>query len=225
MRIIVIEDELRLANTLRQGLMRHGFEVDIKNDGKEAFEYILQHHALYDLCILDILLPQMNGLEICKMLRQQNIGIPILVLTAKDKMEDKIEALSAGAHDYMTKPFSLAELVVRINELLGTPHHSYPTKLLAQNIELDAGAHQVFRDGKEILLTVKEFALLEIFMRNANQVLNRERILSQIWDFNYNPFSNVVDVHIKNLRKKLGKTPFNEDYIQTISGVGYRFKG
>ncbi|HEU4677489.1 MAG TPA: response regulator transcription factor [Candidatus Paceibacterota bacterium] len=224
MRIIVVEDEPRLARALRQGLQKHGFAVDLKSDGKEALDHVLIHHSVYDLVILDLMLPNMEGLQICKAVRDHEINVPILVLTAKNQTQDKVEALNAGADDYMTKPFSLNELVARINARLRRTEHAYPTKLQAQDITLDVGQHKVYRGDKEIVLTVKEFALLEFFMRNVNQVLNREYILDHIWDFDFNSFSNVVDVHVKNLRKKLGKTKTNEDYIQTVSGVGYRFK-
>lgn len=224
MRIIVVEDEPRLARALRRGLQKHGFAVDLKSDGKEALDHILIHFSVYDLIVLDLMLPNMEGLQICKTLREREISTPILVLTAKNQTQDKVEALNAGADDYMTKPFSLSELVARINARLRRADQAYPTELTAQDIRLDVGQHKVYRGEKEIVLTVKEFSLLEFFMRNVNQVLNREYILDHIWDFDFNSFSNVVDVHVKNLRKKLGKNKNNEDYIQTVSGVGYRFK-
>lgn len=224
MRIMAVEDERRLANALKRGLELHGFAVDCIHDGVEAFEHLLLHHSVYDLVILDLMLPNLGGLDICKKLRERGIAVPILVLTAKDQTVDKVMLLNAGADDYMTKPFALAELVARGNALLRRPEHSYPTELTLHDIRLDVGNHKIYRGTVEIPLTVKEFSLLEFFMRHPDKVLDRERILDHIWDFNFNSFSNVVDVHVKNLRKKLGKTKTKDEYIETVSGVGYRFK-
>lgn len=221
---MVVEDERRLAKGLKQGLELHGFAVDLQHDGEEARNHLIIHHKVYDLIILDLMLPNATGLDICKSLRERHISTPILILTAKDQTSDKVTLLNAGADDYLTKPFAIAEVIARANALMRRPEHSYPSQLTLKNLRLDVGAHKVYRDEKEISLTVKEFALLEFFMRNPNQVLDRERILDHIWDFNFNSFSNVVDVHVKNLRKKLGKTKAKDDYIETVSGVGYRFK-
>lgn len=221
---MVVEDEVRLAKALQKGLELHGFAVDTYNDGKEAYEHLLLHYSVYDLVILDLMLPNKGGLDICRSLRERNIAIPILVLSANDQTVDKVVLLNAGADDYMTKPFALGEVIARGNALLRRPEHSYPTELVLQDIRLDVGNHKAYLEGSDLPLTVKEFALLEFFMRHPNQVLDREKILDHIWDFNFNSFSNVVDVHIKNLRKKLGKKKNKDDYIQTVSGVGYRFK-
>ena len=221
---MVVEDERRLANALKRGLELHGFAVDNIHDGGEAFEHLNVHHSVYDLVILDLMLPTMNGLTVCKSLRERGVNVPILILSAKDQSVDKVELLNAGADDYMTKPFALAELIARGNALLRRPNQAYPTELTLQDIRLDVGNHKAYRDTEEVALTVKEFALLEFLMRHPNQVLDRERILDHVWDFNFNSFSNVVDVHVKNLRKKLGKTKTKDEYIETVNGVGYRFK-
>lgn len=225
MRIMVVEDERRLAKALEKGLQMNGFAVDIEQDGRKAFEHVLLHHAVYDLLILDLMLPSMSGMEICQGLRERSIPIPILVLSAKGQTVDKVVLLNMGADDYMTKPFALAEVIARGNALMRRPEHAYPTELTLHDIRLDIGNHKAYLDEKELTLTVKEFALLEFFMRHPNQVLDREKILDHIWDFNFNSFSNVVDVHVKNLRKKLGKRKSKDEYIETVSGVGYRFKG
>lgn len=226
MRIIVVEDEERLAKAIKRGLEQQGFAVDLMHDGEEALNHLLIHHSVYDLMVLDLTLPKRSGLDITKTLRERSISVPILVLTAKDQTANKVVLLNAGADDYMTKPFSLSELTARAHALMRRPENTYPTELTARDIRLDVGYHKVYVGEKEVPLTVKEFALLEYFMRHPNQVLDRERILDHVWDFNFNSFSNVVDVHVKNLRKKLSvpHNASNNEYIETISGVGYRFK-
>lgn len=226
MRIIVVEDEERLAKAIKRGLEQQGFAVDLMHDGEEALNHLLIHHSVYDLMVLDLTLPKRSGLDITKTLRERSISVPILVLTAKDQTANKVVLLNAGADDYMTKPFSLSEVTARAHALMRRPENTYPTELTARDIRLDVGYHKVYVGEKEVPLTVKEFALLEYFMRHPNQVLDRERILDHVWDFNFNSFSNVVDVHVKNLRKKLSAphNASNNEYIETISGVGYRFK-
>ncbi len=224
MRTIVVEDEQRLAKALKRGLEAQGFAVDVMEDGVEAMKHIIVHHSVYDLAILDLMLPNASGLDICRALRERGINLPIMIVTAKDETADKVVLLNAGADDYLTKPFALAELIARANALLRRPDHAYPSQLTVGDLRLDVGNHKVYRDEVEVSLTVKEFSLLEFFMRNPNQAIDRERILDHVWDFNFNSFSNVVDVHVKNLRKKLGKTKTKDEYIETVSGVGYRFK-
>lgn len=224
MRTIVIEDEKRLANTLKRGLEQHGFAVDLIHDGQKALDHVLVHHSVYDLVILDLMLPGIDGLKICAALREHGAAVPVLILTAKNQTADKVSLLNAGADDYMTKPFALAELIARGNALLRRPDHTYPTELIIRDLRLDIGNHKVYRDNEELVLTVKEFAILEFFMRHPEQVLDRERILDHVWDFNFNSFSNVVDVHVKNLRKKLSTGSNKDEYIETVSGIGYRFK-
>lgn len=224
MRILVIEDERRLANALTRGLELNGFAVDTRDDGREAFEHLLLHHSVYDLVILDLMLPGMDGREICTKLRDRKIGVPVLVLSAKDQTVDKIVLLNAGADDYMTKPFALGEVIARGNALMRRPDHAYPTELICNDLRIDVGNHNAYLKEIPLSLTVKEFAILEYLMRHPNQVIDRERILDHVWDFNFNSFSNVVDVHIKNLRRKLKEVNPDDEYIETINGVGYRLK-
>jgi DNA-binding response OmpR family regulator len=224
MRILVIEDERRLSKALTRGLELSGFAVDTREDGREAFEHLLLHHSVYDLVILDLMLPGMDGREICTALRDRKIGVPILVLSAKDQTVDKIVLLNAGADDYMTKPFALGEVIARGNALMRRPDHAYPSELTCSDLRIDVGNHSAYLKEVPLSLTVKEFSILEYLMRHPDQVVDRERILDHVWDFNFNSFSNVVDVHIKNLRRKLKEANPDDEYIETINGVGYRLK-
>jgi len=177
----------------------------------------------YDLMVLDLMLPDMDGWQITKGLREMNITIPILVLTARDEIENKVDLLLSGADDYLAKPFSFEELYARIQAILRRPQNILPDILTVEDIKLDPISRKVERKNKEIPLTLKEFVLLEYFMRNPNKVVNREELLSHLWDFNYSSFSNVVDVHVKNLRKKLGNGN-SSAVLETVRGVGYRLK-
>ena len=221
MKILLVEDEEKLATALKRGLELGGYAVDIVGDGKKALTRISLHRNDYDVVILDLMLPSMDGYEICREVREKDIAVPILVLTARAETDTKVKLLLAGADDYMVKPFSFTELSARIQALLRRPAEQVPEVLKAADIELDQGTRRVVRDGKEIPLTLKEFGLLEYFMRHPNQVVNREDLLTHLWDFNYAGFSNVVDVHIKNLRRKLTRTN-SEDVLETVRGVGYR---
>ncbi len=221
MRILIVEDEKKLADALSQGLTRKGHAVDVLGDGEKAFNRISLHHADYDLIILDLMLPSMPGDEICKKSRELGINIPILILTARNETEIKVELLLSGADDYMVKPFSFEELLARIQALSRRPVEKLPEKLKVADIELDPSEHTVTRGGEPVGLTLKEFCLLEYFMRHPNQVINREELLSHLWDFNYESFSNVIDVHVKNLRRKLGNGE-SSDLLETVRGIGYR---
>lgn len=224
MRLLIVEDEKRLASSMKRGLEKQGFAVDHFDNGATAFEHITLHHSVYDLMILDLGLPGMSGEEITVSARERGITTPILILTAKGETANKVAMLNTGADDYMVKPFSFAELVARTRALLRRPDETKPSELTARDIRLDPSYRRVFVREKEVDLTVKEFALLEFFMQHPDQVLDRELILDHVWDFNFNSFSNVVDVHVKNLRKKLGQINGKREYIETVSGVGYRFK-
>lgn len=221
MKILLIEDEQKLAAALTKGLSLEGYTVDAIGDGKKAMTRISLHRGDYDVIILDLMLPSMDGLEICKQTREAGITTPILVLTARAETDTKVELLSAGADDYLIKPFSFAELVARLQALLRRPVASLPETLKIGEIELNPAERRVARGGKEIPLTLKEFGLLEYFMRHPNQVVNREDLLNHLWDFNYVGFSNVVDVHVKNLRRKLGSGRGGE-ILETVRGIGYR---
>ncbi|HCR52151.1 TPA: DNA-binding response regulator [Candidatus Kaiserbacteria bacterium] len=223
MRILLVEDEERLAEVLAEGLKHKGYAVDIINDGVKGYTRISLHRNDYDLVILDLMLPGMSGLDICRQMRAEGITLPILVLTARNEEEQKVNLLLAGADDYLVKPFSFEELAARIQAILRRPTEAVPTVLRALDIELNPAERTVSRDGVPLTLTLKEFGLLEYFLRHPNQVINREDLVAHLWDFNYESFSNVVDVHIKNLRKKLdfGSEP---SVIETIRGIGYRLR-
>ena len=221
MKILLVEDEQKLAEALARGLTHEGYTVDIISDGKKALTRISLHRKDYDLVILDLMLPSMDGHEVAKSVRAQDIAIPILVLTARAETDTKVQLLTSGADDYLVKPFSFAELSARIKALLRRPTESLPEILQRGDIELNTNERKVVRNGKEVPLTLKEFGLLEYFMRHPNEVVNREDLLSHLWDFNYAGFSNVVDVHVKNLRRKLDESG-GRRVLETVRGVGYR---
>ncbi len=223
MRLLLVEDEEKLAKALSQGLTQKGYAVDILHRGDKAFDRISLNHADYDLIILDLMLPGMDGETICKRAREYNITTPILILTARNEVESKINLLLAGADDYLVKPFSFEELCARIQVILRRPSEIVPAILRAGDIEMNIVERTVKRDDKPIDLTLKEFVLLEYFIRHPNKVINREELLTHLWDFNYASFSNVVDVHVKNLRKKLGDNN-GQGLLETVRGVGYRLK-
>ena len=220
MRIILVEDEVKLAKSLSHGLIQKGYAVNVVSDGIKALSRISLNHIDYDLIILDLSLPGMDGATICHKLREKNITTPILILTARDETKSKIDLLLSGADDYIVKPFSFEELCARISALLRRPTEMVPVILKVRDMELNSAERKVFKAGKLIALTLKEFVLLEYFMRNPNKVINREELLSHLWDFNYSSFSNVVDVHVKNLRKKLDRVG-DTNLIATIRGTGY----
>lgn len=224
MRILIVEDEKKLALALKRGLERKGYAVDCAFDGEEGEFQIETGQEDYDLVILDIMLPKRDGIEICKNTRSKKISLPILMLTARDKTQDKILGLDCGADDYLVKPFSFEELLARIRALLRRPRELLPEELKVKDITLNCATRKVFKGGKEIPLTTKEFSLLEFLLRNINQVVNREQIIAHVWNYEFDSFSNIVDVHIKNLRKKL-EDRGKEKLIETIRGVGYRLKG
>ncbi len=223
MRILVVEDNEKLARSIKKGLEQEGHASDILFDGESAQRRIEVSSEDYDLVILDLMLPKRDGIAVCKNWRNQNIMMPVIMLTAKDADEDKIIGLDSGADDYLIKPFSFPELLARIRALLRRPQESLPVQLKVNDLILDAATRKVFRGAREIALTNKEFMLLEYLMRHPNQVLNREQIISHVWDFAFDSFSNLVDAHIKNLRKKIdGKN--DEKILETIRSVGYRIK-
>lgn len=221
MKILIIEDDIRLAQALKRGLEQESYAVDVLNDGIEGEKRMLLNHSDYDLLILDLTLPGKDGFEICVHLRQQNINLPILILTGHASTEDKVRALDSGADDYLTKPFSVSELAARARALLRRPKETNTPELTVEDVVLNPNSKKVYRAGKEIKLTLKEFSILEYFMRNPGQVIMRDQLLDHIWDFNFRGFSNVVDVHITNLRKKLNKGKM-KNILETIRGVGYR---
>ncbi len=223
MKILLVEDEEKLAEALKRGLELGGYTVDIVSDGKKALTRISLHRDDYDVIILDLMLPSMDGLEICREVRAKDITVPILILTARAETDTKVNLLLSGADDYLVKPFSFAELSARIQALLRRPSQTLPETLRVGDIELNPSTRHVSLSGQSVPLTLKEFGLLEYFMRHPNQVVNREDLLSHLWDFNYVGFSNVVDVHIKNLRRKLDGTE-STGLLETVRGIGYRLR-
>lgn len=222
MRLLIIEDEESIARVLKKALEREAFAVDYLTNGETALRRLEMNSRDYDLVILDLMLPGKSGLEICRELRAQKISIPILVLTARNDLNDKVAALEFGADDYLTKPFSIQELVARIRAILRRPTEQLPNQLQVGDLVLDTGTHQVTRAGQTIDLTVKEFALLEYLMRNPNQVISRNQIVDHLWGYDFVSASNIVDVHIKNLRKKISNRQHH--LLETIRGLGYRIK-
>ncbi len=223
MRLLVVEDEPKLAAVVAKGLEAKGYAVDTIGDGAEALTRILVHGKDYDLVILDLMLPSKSGSDICKEARAEGATVPILILTARAETEHKVELLLAGADDYMVKPFSFEELLARIQAILRRPTESLPSLLSVGDITLDPVKHVVTQEGKEVPLTLKEFRLLEYFLRHPGQVINREDFLTHLWDFNYESFSNVIDVHIKNLRQKLDPKE-GPSLFETVRGIGYRLR-
>ena len=218
MRILVVEDEPKLNKGIVKGLKTRGYAVDFAFEG-QAGETLARQNP-YDLILLDIMMPRRDGLTVCRNLRQDGITTPILFLTAKDAVEDKVTGLDEGADDYLVKPFSFEELTARIRSLLRRPNAVVSDTLTLDQLSLNTQAHRLTINNTEISLTTREYALLEYLLRNRDKVLTREDILDHVWDNFYDSLSNVVDVHLKNLRKKLPK-----DYakrIATIRGKGYR---
>ena len=222
MKVLVIEDEEKLSDAIARGLKLNGYTVDIVADGKKALTRLSLNRSDYDVVVLDLMLPSMDGHEICKRAREMGVLVPILVLTARNETEKKVELLLSGADDYLVKPFAFEELLARLRALLRRPKETMPEILHVKDIELNVLERKVSRDGHEIPLTLKEFSILEYFMRHPNMVVNREDLLSNVWDFNYAAFSNILDVHIKNIRRKLTDHGKNEDILQTVRGIGYR---
>lgn len=219
MRILVIEDERLIANAIKKGLENNNFAVDVAFDGEEGLSLVRDNE--YDLVILDLMLPIISGEDICKILRKEGNNTYVLMLTAKDSLINKINGLSIGADDYLTKPFEFDELVARAKAILRRKGPIKGNILKISDIILDLDRYIVKRGGKELKLTRTEFMLLEYFIRNKNIVLTRNQILEHVWDMNVDMFTNVVDAHIKNLRKKLGWSK-EDSLIKTLYGVGYK---
>lgn len=219
MQVLVVEDEGKIANILRKGLLIDLYNVDIANDGEEALEKI--SYNSYDFIILDVMLPKIDGLTVCREIRKKNTTIPILILTAKDDINDKIAGLDAGADDYVTKPFSYAEISARIRALLRRGNKADPVILSAADITLNPATKIVIRNKRTISLTAREFALLEYLMRNQNIVLTKSQILEHVWDYQYEGLSNIVETYIKYLRKKLKISKQSKEIIHTVRGTGY----
>jgi two-component system OmpR family response regulator len=219
MRVLVVEDERRLAAGLRKGLEAEGFAVDVALDGADGL-WMAREHA-YDAVVLDIMLPGMNGYKVCATLRQDGVWTPILMLTAKDGEWDEVEALDTGADDYLTKPFAYAVLVARLRALLRRGARERPVVLEAGDLRLDPAARRAWRGQVEVELTPRELALLEFLLHRRGEVVSKREILEHVWDYDFEGDSNIVEVYVWHLRNKLDR-PFGRDAIQTVRGAGYR---
>jgi DNA-binding response OmpR family regulator len=218
MRVLLVEDEKKLASLIKKALESAKFSVDAVHDGQEALDFATAYS--YDLIILDILLPRKNGFEIIGELRKKRVQSPVLMLTAKDSLEDKILGLDLGADDYLTKPFDFGELLARLRALLRREIREKPVVLELGDLRLDPKTHRVTRGMRDIRLTLREYSLLEFFMRRKNQVLSRETIIEHVWDSSFEGMPNIVDVYINYLRKKID-AGFSSKLIHTIRGAGY----
>ena len=222
MRILVVEDEHKLAGVLKRGLEEHGFAVDVAYDGEDGLA--LATVTPYDLLVLDIMLPNVDGLRLCQKLRAQNIHMPVLMLTARDAVDDRVAGLDCGADDYLTKPFAFRELLARIRALLRRDARVATDPMLRiADLQIDTVSHEVRRAGKVIELTSKEYSILEYFARNPNRVLTRTQIAEHVWDFDFVSMSNLIDVYIGYLRRKLGDDS-EPRLLRTVRGTGYQLR-
>lgn len=219
MRILLIEDQKKLSESIKKGLTENRYAVDTVFDGEEGL--YLATHETYDLIILDLMLPKIDGITLCKKIRAKNISTPVLMLTAKSQTENKVEGLDAGADDYLTKPFAFIELKSRIHALLRRSHRQTETIIKIDYLEINPLKHLVQRNGKNINLTPKEFAILEFLARHKDEVVTRTQITEHTWDYNFDSLSNVIDVFIATLRKKIDGG-YKKKLIKTVHGVGYK---
>jgi two-component system OmpR family response regulator len=220
-RVLIVEDDLRMASLVRRGLTGEGLAADVAPNGEDAL-WMAQAHD-YDAIVLDVMLPGLDGFETCRRLRAAGVWVPVLMLTARDAVEDRVAGLDSGADDYMVKPFAFAELLARLRALARRGDGERPAVLAVGDLRLDPATREVTRAGAPIRLSAKEFALLEAFMRRPGEVLSRMHLLEHAWDFAYENRSNVVDVYVRRLRRKLDE-PFGRESIETIRGAGYRLR-
>ena len=221
MRVLIVEDDLRMASLVRRGLANEGLAADVAPNGEDAL-WMAQAHD-YDAIVLDVMLPGLDGFETCRRLRGAGVWVPVLMLTARDSVEDRVAGLDSGADDYMVKPFAFAELLARLRALARRGESERPAVLAVGDLRLDPATHEVTRAGSPISLSAKEFALLETFMRRPGEVLSRVHLLEHAWDFAYENRSNVIDVYVGRLRRKVDE-PFDRDSLQTVRGAGYRLR-
>lgn len=221
MTILVVEDEIKISKFIKKGLEMEHYTTDTAYDGEEALEKIQINN--YDVIILDIMIPKISGIEVCRKIRENKIDTPIIMLTAKDTIDDRVKGLDAGADDYLTKPFAFGELVARIRALLRREKMVKPTRLEIADLVLDPQTHEVHRGGKEIPLSSKEYKLLDYMMRRPGHVCTRTMIGEHIWGYNFTDDSNVIDVYISYLRKKID-TGFKSRLLHTVRDVGYKIQ-
>ena len=221
MRALVVEDEVKMAALIRRGLVEEGYAADVARTGEEALW--MARATSYDAIVLDLMLPGRHGLDVCRELRESGVWSPILILTASDAVGDRVNGLDSGADDYLSKPFSFAELLARLRALTRRGVADRPAIVQVGSLRLDPATRQVWRGDVEIELAAKEFALLETFMRRAGDVLTRLELLEHAWDYGYENRSNVVDVYVRYLREKIDR-PFGLDALETVRGAGYRLR-
>ena len=221
-RILVVEDEPKMARLLERGLTERGDVVEVAATGQDGVASA--ELGDFDVVLLDVMLPDVDGFEVCRLLRERQVWVPILMLTARTAVEDRIQGLDAGADDYLAKPFSLEELLARIRALARRGPVTRPTVLTVGDLRLDPATRRVWRGEQEVALSAKELALLETFMRRPEQVLTRDQLLEHAWDIAYDGTSNVVDVYVRYLREKIDR-PFDRRSLETVRGVGYRLRG
>lgn len=219
MKILIVEDEHLIASAIKKGLEQEHYTVDIAFDGEKGFD--LASSGEYDLILLDLMLPKMNGLEVCRQLRQQQLQVPILMLTAKSQIEDKIKGFNSGADDYLTKPFAFEELLARVRALTRRPQKSASEVITVGDLSINLSNYEVTRQGKPIILSGKEYSLLECLMRHANKILNKDQLIQHVWSYESDILPNTVEVYIRNLRQKIDQ-PFKTKLIKTIRGFGYK---
>jgi two-component system, OmpR family, response regulator len=220
-RVLVVEDQLRMAGLLHRGLAEEGYAADVAPDGDRALR--MAAACEYDAIVLDVMLPGLDGFEVCRRLRERGVWAPVLMLTARDDVDDRVAGLDAGADDYLVKPFSFDELLARLRALVRRGAGERPPVVAVGDLRLDPATRQVWRGDAEVDLSAKEFSLLETFMRRPGQVLSRLQLLEHNWDYAYENRSNVVDVYVRYLREKIDR-PFGRASIETVRGVGYRLR-
>ena len=221
MRVLVVEDEIRMARLVKRALEEEGYAVDIAPNGTDGL-WLATENA-YGAVVLDVMLPDFDGFEVCRRLRQKEVWVPVIMLTARDSIDDRVRGLDAGADDYLVKPFSLAELAARLRALARRDDRARPVLLAEGDLKLDPAARRAWRAGTELRLSPKEFSLLELFLRYPGEVLTRSRIIEAVWDFAYDGGSNVVDQYVNYLRRKVD-APFGRHDIETVRGMGYRLR-
>lgn len=219
MKILIVEDEHLIANALKKGLEQEHYTVDVAFDGEDGLD--LASSDEYDLILLDLMLPKIDGFEVCRQIRNLQINVPILILTAKSQVEDKIKGLNCGADDYLTKPFAFEELLARIRALSRRPKNTSTEVITVGDLSINLSTYQVTRQGKNINLSSKEYSLLECLMRHANKILNKDQLIQHVWSYESDILPNTVEVYIRNLRQKIDQ-PFKTKLIKTIRGFGYK---
>jgi two-component system OmpR family response regulator len=221
LRVLVVEDTERMADLLRRGLQEEGYAVDVVGCGQDAVWMASENP--YDAIVLDVVLPDLDGFDVCRRIREAGRWAPVLMLTARDAVPDRVEGLDAGADDYLTKPFAFAELLARLRAVMRRGHRERPPLLAVQDLTLDPATKEVRRGDHPIALTAKEFSLLEYFMRHPGEALTRTRLIEHVWDFAFEGDSNVVEVYVRYLREKIDR-PFGRRSLETVRGIGYRLR-